>query len=63
MLAEYFAETAEKHNFIIESYVEKIDLKRFGINYAKCIDNKLIEKITNSEIAVGKDEHRKHTDV
>lgn len=51
MLAEYFVETAEKHNLIIESCVEKIDLKRFGINYAKCIDNKLIEKVINSEIA------------
>lgn len=58
IMAEYFAETADKYNLKIESCAEQIDLERFGINHGKCIDNELIEKITGYKLSVGRDNQR-----
>lgn len=58
ILAEYFAETAKKYNLSIESCAEMIDLKQFGIEHGKCIDDRLIEKITGYKIKADKDKQR-----
>ncbi len=58
ILAEYFAETTKKYNLSIESCAEMIDLKQFGIEHGKCIDDRLIEKITGYKIKADKDKQR-----
>lgn len=58
IIAENFAETADKYNLKIESCAEQIDLEKFGINHGKCIDDELIEKITGYKIKAGKDGQR-----
>lgn len=58
LIAENFAETADKYNLKIESCAEQIDLEKFGINHGKCIDDELIEKITGYKIKAGKDGQR-----
>ncbi len=47
-LIRNFVPVAKKYNLIIETCSEKIDLSHYGINHAKCIDNKLIGEITNN---------------
>ncbi len=58
IIAENFAETADKYNLTIESCAEQINLEKFGINHGKCIDDELIEKITGYKIKAGKDGQR-----
>lgn len=58
IIAENFAETADKYNLKIESCAEQIDLEKFGINHGKCIDDELIEKITGYKIKACKDGQR-----
>lgn len=58
LIAENFAETADKYNLKIESCAEQINLEKFGINHGKCIDDELIEKITGYKIKAGKDGQR-----
>lgn len=58
IMAKYFAETAKKYNLSIESCAEMIDLKQFGIRHGKCIDDRLIEKITGYKIKADKDKQR-----
>ena len=58
IIAENFAETADKYNLKIESCAEQINLEKFGINHGKCIDDELIEKITGYKIKAGKDGQR-----
>lgn len=58
IIAENFSSIANDNDLIIESCAEQIDLKRFGINHGKCIDNELIEKITGYKISAGRDNQR-----
>ncbi len=58
ILAENFASIAKKYNLITESCAEQIDLEKFGIEHGRCIDDVLIEKITDSHIKKDKDNQR-----
>ena len=50
-IAGRFSDIAKRYNLRIETCAEKIDLQRFGINHAKCIDGNLIEKIAGYTIS------------
>ena len=50
------ANIAKKYNIIIETCSEDIDLLNCGIKKGKCIDDRLISKILNSELKVNKDD-------
>ena len=50
------ANIAKKYNIIIETCSEDIDLLNCGIKKGKCIDDKLISKILNTELKVNKDD-------
>lgn len=58
IIAKYFAETAKRYNLKIESCAEMIDLENYSINHGKCIDDKLIEKITGAKLKAPKDNQR-----
>ena len=58
-LAENFSKAAGENNLLIDTCAEGIDLSRFNIGHAKCIDGKLIEKITGKELSVGKDKNQR----
>lgn len=49
-IAENFSITAKKYGLIIETCAEEIDLDKYNINHAKCIDGDLIERIINKSL-------------
>lgn len=55
-IAEKFSNIAQKHNIIIETCSESIDLTRYGINKGKCIDDKLISKMLGCKLDIKKDD-------
>lgn len=54
-LAENFALIASAYGFKIKTCSENIDLEKYGIKHASCIDRELIEKIIKAKINVKKD--------
>jgi hypothetical protein len=59
LLAENFSKVAKENNLIIDTCAEDIDLSRFNINHARCIDDKLISKITGHDLALEKDKNQR----
>ena len=59
ILAENFSRTAAENNFFIETCAEDIDLSRFKIEHARCIDDRLISKITGHNLFVEKDKNQR----
>lgn len=55
-ISEKLASIAKKYNIIVETCSEDINLEKYGIVRGKCIDDKLISRILNKEIAVKKDD-------
>ena len=49
-IAKQFSIIAKKHDLVIETCAEAIDLSSLGINHGKCIDGDLIEKIIGYDI-------------
>jgi DNA repair photolyase len=58
-LAENFSNAARENNLLIDTCAEDIDLSRFNIGRAKCIDGGLIAKITGYDLAVDKDRNQR----
>lgn len=58
-LGEKIAQIARKHNLLIESCAEQIDLQMAGIRHGSCIDKKLIEKLLNCRLNGGKDRNQR----
>ena len=59
ILAENFSKIASENNFFIDTCAEDIDLSRFNIGHARCIDDKLIAKIIGYNLAVEKDKNQR----
>ena len=59
ILAENFSKTAKENNLLIDTCAEDIDLSRFNIDHARCIDGGLIAKITGHNLAVEKDKYQR----
>lgn len=55
-IAARFAEISSKYNIQIETCSEGIDLSNYGIKKGKCIDDKLVSRIMNTDIDVNKDD-------
>ena len=55
ILAESFSKAAKENGLLIDTCAENIDLSKFGITHAHCIDNKLISKITGFNLTEKKD--------
>ncbi|MBS4536376.1 DUF1848 domain-containing protein [Clostridium sp. D2Q-14] len=58
-IAKIFLGIANKCNIKLETCSEEIDLSRFGIDHAKCIDEELISKIVGQELDIKKDKNQR----
>lgn len=58
-IAEFIAKIAHENGLRIDTCAEDIDLSKFDITHAKCIDDKLIEKIIGCPIIVEKDKNQR----
>ena len=60
-LANQMQRMASANGLLLETCAEEYDLSRFGINHGKCIDDKLIERITKKQITAQKDKNQRKT--
>lgn len=58
-LAESIAQTAHQNGLRVDTCAEDIDLSKFGVAHASCIDGKLIERIIGCPIVVEKDKNQR----
>ena len=59
IIAENFSKIAKENNFIIDTCAEDIDFSQYGISRARCIDDKLISKITGNNLTARKDKNQR----
>jgi len=59
VIAKSFSEIARNNNFLIDTCAEDIDLSKYGITHASCIDDSLISKITGNNLQVEKDKNQR----
>lgn len=58
-IAEHFAGTAHSCNLHIDTCAEDIDLSRYGIEHAHCIDGKLISRLLGCPVDTDKDKNQR----
>jgi len=54
-IAEQLAGIAQQNSFLIDTCAEDLDLSKYGITHAKCIDDNLIKRIIGCPIDINKD--------
>jgi len=59
IIAKKFSGIAKNNNFTIDTCAEDIDLSEYGIMHARCIDDRLISKITGYNLLVEKDKNQR----
>jgi len=59
VIAENLSKIAKENNFLIDTCAEDIELSQYNIGHAKCIDDKLIEKITGNSYSLKKDKNQR----
>ncbi len=59
IIAQKFSEIARNNNLSIDTCAEDIDLSGYGIAHARCIDDRLISKITGYDLTVQKDKNQR----
>ncbi len=59
IIAKSFSQTAKEHRMLIDTCAEDIDLSKYDIEHARCIDDRLIAKIMRCGFAVDKDKHQR----
>jgi hypothetical protein len=59
IIAQEFSEIARNNNFSIVTCAEEIDLSKYGITHARCIDDRLISKITGIDLQIEKDKNQR----
>jgi len=55
IIAEKFSQIAKENNLLIDTCAEDIDLSKYGITHARCIDDRLITKIIGYNFSAEKD--------
>jgi len=58
-LAGYFSETAKEYGISIDTCAENIELGRFGVGHASCIDRSRLERIGNYRLAIDRDKNQR----
>ncbi len=58
-IARRLVEIASKHNIVIESCAEKINLEQFGIEHGHCVDCDLFEKLLGYKLDLTKDKNQR----
>jgi hypothetical protein len=59
VIAQSFSEIARNNNLSIDTCAEDIDLSGYGITHARCIDDRLISKITGYGLHIEKDKNQR----
>jgi hypothetical protein len=59
VIAKNFSEIARDSNISIDTCAEGIDLSGYGITHARCIDDRLISKITGYDLHIEKDKNQR----
>lgn len=59
-ISKALAQIAHNYGLRIDTCAEKIDLKQFGIEHARCIDDRLFEKLLGCSLHVDKDKYQRH---
>lgn len=59
MIAREFSKIANSYGLDLETCAEDINLDEFNIKHSKCIDDKLIEKISGFHLNVNKDKNQR----
>jgi len=59
IIAQKFSEIAKNNDLLIDTCAEDIDLSEYGIARARCIDDRLISKITGYNLPVEKDKNQR----
>jgi hypothetical protein len=58
-LAAQLAEIANNYGLLIDTCAETIDLRQFGIEHARCIDERLLGKLLGCSLNVDKDKNQR----
>jgi len=59
IIAQNISKIAKNNNFSIDTCAEDIDLSKYGIMHARCIDDRLILKISGNNLLVEKDKNQR----
>jgi len=59
LIAQRFSEIARNNNLSIDTCAEDIDISKYGITHARCIDDRLISKIIGYNLQVEKDKNQR----
>jgi len=59
LIAEQFSQIAKENNLLIDTCAEDIDLSKYGITHARCIDDRLISRITGKNCSAEKDKNQR----
>ncbi len=59
VLTKFMAECAKEHGICLETCCENINLESLGIKKGHCIDNELINKLTNKRFLIQKDKNQR----
>jgi len=58
-LAATFSSIAKDHDLFIDTCAEAMDLTRYGIGYASCIDRQRLERIGNFKLTISRDPNQR----
>jgi hypothetical protein len=59
IIAENFSQIAKENNLLIDTCAEDIDLSKYGITHARCIDDRLITRIIGYNFSAEKDKNQR----
>lgn len=58
-LADVFSQIAKEHGIYIDTCAEDIDLGKYGVRHASCIDRQRLEHIGNYKLAIQRDKNQR----
>lgn len=58
-LAGYFSQVAKEHGIYIDTCAEDIELSKYGIEHAGCIDRRRLERIGNYKLDIERDKNQR----
>ena len=58
-ISNNFAKIAHSHNLVIDTCAEDINLSAYGIEHARCIDDRLISKLLGCSVDIEKDKNQR----
>jgi hypothetical protein len=58
-IADNFSRIARENNLLIDTCAEDVDLSKYNIEHSRCIDDRLISKITGYNFAAQKDKNQR----